>query len=86
VRGAVLVGARPSLWTTAARQARRLARPEWWRRPPFLPVPDREYLEFRFATQYGTESAVRPDPRDLVTYLEWCREMPEPRHLARHRR
>jgi hypothetical protein len=37
-------------------------------------VPDADYLRFRFETQYGTASGVRPDPRDLVTYLEWCRE------------
>jgi hypothetical protein len=83
VRGAALVAFRPSLWPIAARQARRLARPQWWRRPPFLPVPDRDYLRFRFETQYGTGTGTRPDPRDLVTYLEWCREMPEPRRLPR---
>ena len=75
-RGALLVVARPALWPTAARQTLRLARPEWWRRPPYLPVPDHDYLEFRFTTQYGTGPEARPDPRDLVTYLEWCREMP----------
>ncbi|MEX1008213.1 MAG: hypothetical protein WD271_10275 [Acidimicrobiia bacterium] len=82
------MAARPSLWPTAARQARRLARPQWWRRPPFLPLPDRDYLRFRFETQYGTGQSgtgqgSRADPRDLVTYLEWCREMPEPRRLSR---
>jgi len=72
VRGAARVARHPSLWTTAVRQGMRLARPQWWRRPPHLPVPDREYLRFRFETQYG---AARPDPDDLVTYLAWCREM-----------
>jgi hypothetical protein len=70
----LLVAARPGLWPTAARQARRLARPRWWRRPPFLPVPDADYLRFRFETQYGTAPGVRPDPRDVVSYLEWCRQ------------
>jgi hypothetical protein len=69
-RSAVLVLARPRLWPTAVRQAGRLARPRWWRRAPFLPVPDPEYLHFRLETQYGD---AEPDPRDLVTYLEWCR-------------
>ena len=63
----------PRLWPTALRQAGRLARPGWWARPPFLPVPDADYLRFRFETQYGPDG--RPDPHDLVTYLEWCREM-----------
>ena len=73
VRAAGLVLVRPHLWRTALRQGHRLARPEWWRRMPFLPVPDAEYLRFRFETQYGSHA--RPDPRDLLTYLEWCRSM-----------
>jgi hypothetical protein len=72
-RAAWLVGLRPGLWPTALRQALRLARPRWWRRFPFLPVPDARYLAFRFETQYGAHG--RPDPRDLVAYLEWCRGM-----------
>ena len=63
---------RPSLWPTAAGQALRLARPGWWKRPPFLPVPDPDYVRFRMQTAYG--SAGRPDPDDLVAYLNWCRE------------
>jgi hypothetical protein len=72
VRSIVAVAARPRLWTTAIRQARRLARPGWWRRAPFLPLPDRDYLAFRFTTQYGSAA---PEPHDLVAYLEWCRAM-----------
>lgn len=60
---------------TAARQARRLARPGWWRHAPHLPLPDPAYLRFRFETQYG---AGDPDPRDVVAYLEWCRRMGNP--------
>ena len=30
----------PSLWATAVRQVKLLAPTGWWRRPPFLPVPD----------------------------------------------
>jgi hypothetical protein len=68
-----LVVVHPGLWTTALRQGRRLVRRRWWRRWPFLPVPDAAYLRFRFETQYG--SAAPPDPHDVLTYLEWCREM-----------
>jgi hypothetical protein len=70
-RAALLVFARPRLWWTALQQAVRLARPRWWSRAPFVPVPDADYLRFRFETQYG--AAGRPDARDLVAYLEWCR-------------
>jgi hypothetical protein len=73
VRAVLLVLVRPHLWATALRQAGRLARPGWWRRPPFLPIPDARYLAFRFETQYGADG--RADPRDLVAYLEWCRAM-----------
>ena len=76
VRAVVLVLARPSLWLTAVRQAPRLAPRRWWARPPFLPLPDPDYLRFRFETQYGP--AGRPDPHDLVTYLAWCRDMGNP--------
>jgi hypothetical protein len=72
VRSAVLVLVRPSLWTTAVAQAHRLARSRWWTRAPYLPLPDPDYLRFRFETEYGTGGG--PDPHDLVAYLEWCRD------------
>jgi hypothetical protein len=76
VAGARLVLARPGLWATAIRQVWRLARPRWWRRRPFLPLPDPDYLRFRLETQYGGGSGdAPPDPHDLVDYLEWCREL-----------
>jgi hypothetical protein len=70
--------ARPGLWLTALRQVRRLARPGWWRRPPFLPLPDREYLAFRLVTQYG-DAGHRPIAADVVSYLAWCRLFPSAR-------
>ncbi len=72
VRVAVAVARRPSLWITAARQARRTARPGWWRRPPFLPVPGGEYLRFRVLTQYG-DADHPPVPADVLNYLTWCK-------------
>jgi len=80
------VVARPRLWTTALRQAVRLARPRWWRRAPFLPLPDPDYVAFRMETQYGAR-AHPAEPGDLVAYLEWChaqdREMRRRRRAAR---
>jgi hypothetical protein len=72
VAGAAAVAMRPRLWATAVRQGAVLARPGWWRRAPFLPLPDPDYLRFRMETQYGPSGT--PDARDLVTYLQWCRE------------
>jgi hypothetical protein len=79
-RSAAKLLARPTLWPTALRQGLRVARRGWWRRPPFLPLPDREYLRFRLETQYGDTA---PDPDDLVTYLEWCRAQERERHHQR---
>jgi hypothetical protein len=84
VRATVLVLARPGLWLTALRQAVRLARPRWWARAPFVPVPDPDYLRFRFETQYGPTG--QPDPRDLVTYREWCRDGGNAREAGGRRR
>ena len=77
-RAALAVARRPSLWGVAARQAQVLSRPGWWRRPPFLPVPDRAYLRFRMQTAYGGDGAGAPTPDDLVTYLRWSRSYPRP--------
>ncbi|MGQ0520600.1 MAG: hypothetical protein ACT4PX_05545 [Actinomycetota bacterium] len=66
------VAARPHLWPTAVRQAALLAPPGWWRRRPFLPLPDPGYLAFRLETMYGGE-APAPHAGDVVAYLRWCR-------------
>jgi hypothetical protein len=72
VRAGLAVVVRPWLWGIAMVQLFRLARPGWWRRAPFLPVPDREYLRFRLETQYGDPD--HPiEPHDIVAYLRWCR-------------
>jgi hypothetical protein len=68
------VARRPGLWPVAVRQALVLARPGWWRRPPFLPVPDPAYLRFRLLTAYGDERRP-PTPDDLVTYLRWSKDL-----------
>ncbi len=64
--------ARPRLWGEAVRTVRRLAVPGWWRRPPFLPVPDAAYWRFRMHTAFGQELAGRPSTQDVVDYLRWC--------------
>jgi len=61
---------RPRLWVEAARTAAAMARRGWWRRPPFLPLPDKDYLRWRIATAYGTADAP-VSVADVVAYLEW---------------
>ena len=63
----------PSLWATAVVQTLRLAAPGWWRRSPFLPLPDPAYLRFRLETQYGSDQD--PVAADVITYLHWCRDV-----------
>lgn len=72
-----VVARHPSLWSTAVRQARLLARPRWWRKAPFLPLPDPAYLKFRMVTAYGGDGTATPEPGDVVAYLQWCRAYPE---------
>jgi len=45
----------------------------WWRTPPFLPLPDREYLRWRMYTAYGDENAV-PPVADVIGFARWRRE------------
>ena len=42
----------------------------WWHRPPFLPLPDREYVRWRMHTAYGDADVV-PPAEDLVKYARW---------------
>ena len=78
VRVAAAVVRRPSLWWVALRQWRRTTPSGWWRRPPFLPVPSRDYLAFRMVTQYGSEDATVV-PGDVVNYLLWCKRQGQAR-------
>jgi hypothetical protein len=73
-RTTILIALRPGLWPTAVRQLWLLARPGWWRRPPYLPVPDAAYLDFRLHTAYGSGERV-PGGRDVVDWLRWCSRM-----------
>ncbi len=46
----------------------------WYRRPPFLPVPPREYVRWRMYTAYGDELAV-PPPEDVLRFARWRRDL-----------
>ena len=62
----------PGLWPEAVRSMFALAPRRWWTRPPFLPLPDRQYLQWRIGTAYGTTEADLTG-EDLVGYLRWRR-------------
>lgn len=61
---------RPWLWVTATGALFAIARRDWWRRPPFLPIPDPEYLAWRVGTAYGDGGHPIAEG-DVVSYLEW---------------
>jgi hypothetical protein len=63
---------RPRLWPAGARAYVTHVPDRWYRRAPFLPVPDRDWLRFRLQTQYGDPQHA-PDPDDVVTWLQWSR-------------
>jgi len=48
-------------------------RRDWWRKPPFLPLPDRQYLRWRMYTAYGDEETV-PPLEDVIGFARWRRE------------
>ena len=50
-------------------------RRRWYSHFPFLPVPPRKYLEWRFETAYGDKNFKNLRWRDLVAYARWHRTM-----------
>lgn len=46
------------------------ARLRWWRRPPFLPIPDRTHMAWRRTTAYGVDRPV--ETQDLTAFLLWA--------------
>jgi hypothetical protein len=61
----------PTLAVDLARVGWRFRNRRWYRRPPFLPIPDREYVRWRMDTAYGSPDAV-PPARDLERYVRWA--------------
>jgi len=52
-------------WTFRAR--------DWYKHPPFVPLPPRDYMQWRMFTAYGDANAV-PPARDVVNFARWRRE------------
>jgi hypothetical protein len=64
---------RPRLALDLLRTGWAFRRRGWYRRPPFLPLPDAEYLRWRMYTAYADERAV-PPADDVVRFARWRRE------------
>jgi hypothetical protein len=61
----------PTLAAALVRVAWRFRRRRWFRKPPFLPVPDRTYLRWRMLTAYGDPDVV-PSPDEIARYARWA--------------
>jgi len=61
----------PATGAALLRVGWRFRRRHWWRRPPFLPLPDRTYLRWRMHTAYGEHDTV-PPAEDVIRYAHWA--------------
>jgi hypothetical protein len=61
----------PTLAAALVRVAWRFRRRGWFRRAPFLPIPDRDYLRWRMLTAYGDPDAL-PSAEDVERYARWA--------------
>ena len=61
----------PATGAALLRVAWRFRRRRWWRRAPFLPLPDRDYLRWRMHTAYGDYDTV-PPADDVIRYARWA--------------
>jgi hypothetical protein len=68
---AIRAARQPRLAASLVRVAWRFRSRGWYRRFPFLPVPDREYLAWRMYTAYGDAGAT-PPPSDVEHYARWA--------------
>lgn len=62
---------RPALAVNLLRVSWRFRSRIWYRRFPFLPLPDSEYLKWRLHTAYGEDGAV-PSAEDIERYARWA--------------
>ena len=70
---------RPRSIPGAVRASFALAPIGWWRRPPFLPLPDKRYWQFRLETSSGGEGTTPPSPDEVVEVVEWSQRMRQQR-------
>jgi len=71
-RLAVHGAANPRLAADLLRTAWAFRRRGWWKKPPFLPIPDRTYLRWRMETAYADPDAI-PPVEDVIRFARWRR-------------
>jgi len=65
---------RPRLLWAMLGAAWAFRRLDWFRHPPFLPVPSTRYMRWRMETAYGDPDA-RPPLKELERFLVWGARM-----------
>lgn len=61
----------PAVGVSLVRVGWRFRRRDWYKRFPFLPLPAREYVQWRMHTAYGSDDAV-PPANDVIRYARWA--------------
>jgi hypothetical protein len=61
----------PRAATALVTVAWRFRRRGWYRRFPFLPLPDADYVKWRMHTAYGDHGIV-PSAEDVIRYALWA--------------
>ena len=55
----------------------RITPSDWYKRVPFLPIPPRDYLQWRFHTAYGkSRSPIGTMLKDIWQLGDWLRTFP----------
>ncbi len=62
---------RPPLAVALMKVCWRFRPTTWYRRFPFLPLPDRNYVRWRMYTAYGSYDFI-PPPGDVERYSLWA--------------
>jgi hypothetical protein len=65
---------RPRLLANLVATGWRFRRRDWFRRPPFLPLPPHDYMRWRLHTAYGDEHGA-PSAGELEAYVRWSARM-----------
>lgn len=73
-----LAASRPRVAVRLLATAWRFRARDWYRTPPYLPLPSREYLAWRMHTAYGNEGVPRGD--EVERYLAWVMWMRRAKH------
>jgi hypothetical protein len=61
----------PAVGVSLIRVGWRFRRRSWYKRAPFLPLPDTTYVRWRMHTAYGRDDAV-PPANDVIRYARWA--------------